>query len=68
MANPKTKNSNKINITTWNITSVRKRLNSIDKFLKEFTPDILMLQETKVRNELFPFQFFKFLKHVRESY
>jgi exodeoxyribonuclease-3 len=61
MVRPKIKNSNKINITTWNINSVRKRLNSIDKFLKEFAPDILMLQETKVRNELFPFQFFIYL-------
>ena len=72
MSNPKTKNSNKINITTWNINSVRKRLNSIDKFLKEFTPDILMLQETKVRNELFPFQFFRdfgysFIHHEGEN-
>jgi len=72
MMRPKIKNSNKINITTWNINSVRKRLNSIDKFLKEFAPDILMLQETKVRNELFPFQFFRnfgysFIHHEGED-
>ncbi|MSO14530.1 hypothetical protein h2es_1338 [Rickettsiales endosymbiont of Trichoplax sp. H2] len=37
------KDNNKINITTWNVNSVRRRLNSIDKFLKEYSPDILML-------------------------
>jgi len=59
MMKSKIKNNSKINITTWNINSVRKRFNSIDKFLKEFSPDIFMLQETKVRNDLFPFQFFR---------
>lgn len=66
------KNNNKINITTWNVNSVRRRLNSIDKFLKEYSPDILMLQETKVRNDLFPFQFFRdfgysFIHHEGET-
>jgi exodeoxyribonuclease-3 len=66
------KDNNKINITTWNVNSVRRRLNSIDKFLKEYSPDILMLQETKVRNDLFPFQFFRdfgysFIHHEGET-
>ena len=66
------KNNNKVNITTWNINSVRKRLNSIDKFLKNYFPDILMLQETKVRSDLFPSQFFRdfgynFIHHEGET-
>ena len=66
------KNNSKINIATWNVNSVRRRLNSIDKFLKEYSPDILMLQETKVRNDLFPFQFFRdfgygFVHHEGET-
>jgi len=64
--------SNKIEITTWNVNSVRKRLNSISIFLKDFIPDILLLQETKVSNELFPYQFFKdfgyhFIHHEGEK-
>ena len=64
--------SNKIEITTWNVNSVRKRLNSINIFLKDFIPDILLLQETKVSNELFPHQFFKdfgyhFIHHEGEK-
>lgn len=63
---------NKIEITTWNVNSVRKRLNSINEFLKNFLPDILMLQETKVRNDLFLCQFFRdfgysFIHHEGET-
>jgi exodeoxyribonuclease-3 len=41
-------------ITTWNINSVRLRLPSLARVIKEISPDIICLQETKVRNELFP--------------
>ena len=43
-------------ITTWNINSVRLRLPSLARLIKETSPDIICLQETKVRNELFPAQ------------
>lgn len=49
----------KLEITTWNVNSVRRRLSSISKFLQDYIPDILLLQETKVSNELFPYQFFR---------
>ena len=41
-------------ITTWNINSVRLRLPSLARVIKEISPDIICLQETKVRDELFP--------------
>ena len=41
-------------ICTWNINSVRIRLESVERLLKEQRPDILCLQEIKVANELFP--------------
>lgn len=41
-------------IITWNINSVRLRLNLIDKLTKSEKPDVLCLQETKVVDELFP--------------
>ena len=41
-------------ITTWNINSVRLRLPNLARIIKEISPDIICLQETKVRDELFP--------------
>lgn len=43
-------------IATWNINSVRLRMPLVEKFLGEYQPDILCLQETKCPNELFPFE------------
>ena len=61
-------NNTSIKITTWNINSVRKRIESIKVFVKDFAPDILLLQETKVNNELFPCQFFKELGYQFAHY
>jgi exodeoxyribonuclease III len=44
----------KLKIATWNINSVRLRLNLVRRFLAAHRPDVLCLQETKVVDELFP--------------
>ena len=44
----------KVKIATWNINSVRLRMPLVERFTAEFAPDILCLQETKVRNSEFP--------------
>lgn len=41
-------------ISTWNVNSVRARLPRLESFLREFTPDVLLLQETKCSPEQFP--------------
>jgi exodeoxyribonuclease III len=41
-------------ITSWNINSVRLRIDQVTRFLKENWPDVLCLQETKCPNDLFP--------------
>lgn len=41
-------------IATWNINSVRLRLGLVERFLDEYKPDVLCLQETKTINETFP--------------
>jgi exodeoxyribonuclease-3 len=41
-------------IATWNINSVRLRIELVLRFLKQSQPDVLCLQETKVINDLFP--------------
>ncbi len=41
-------------IVTWNINSVRIRLDLIAELVSQLRPDVLCLQEIKVVNELFP--------------
>lgn len=43
-----------ISVASWNINSIRFRIEIVEKFLREHAPDVLCLQETKVVNELFP--------------
>ncbi len=41
-------------IVTWNINSVRLRLPMVLDFLRQYGPDVLMLQEIKCTNDQFP--------------
>ncbi len=43
-------------IITWNINSVRLRINWVQRVLETYNPDILCLQETKTPDEHFPLQ------------
>lgn len=43
-----------IRLATWNINSVRLRLNLIERLVREKAPDVLCLQETKVVDDAFP--------------
>jgi exodeoxyribonuclease III len=44
----------RLKITTWNINSVRLRIDLVAKFLKAVRPDVLCLQETKCPDDAFP--------------
>jgi exodeoxyribonuclease-3 len=44
----------RFSIATWNINSVRLRIELVARFLTEQRPDVLCLQETKCRDEQFP--------------
>lgn len=44
----------KFSLATWNINSVRLRIGLVQKLLREKTPDILCLQETKCPQGQFP--------------
>ncbi|KGG12908.1 MULTISPECIES: exodeoxyribonuclease III [Prochlorococcus] len=46
-------------ISTWNVNSVRTRINQIESFLEEVKPDLLCLQETKVEDKFFPRESFE---------
>ena len=41
-------------IATWNVNSVRRRLPNLLEWLKDASPDIVLLQETKVTDDQFP--------------
>ena len=41
-------------IATWNINSVRMRLDNLLRYLREVSPDVLCLQEIKCTDEQFP--------------
>lgn len=43
-------------IATWNINSLRVRLPQVLQWLTEAKPDVLALQETKVKDDAFPIQ------------
>ena len=44
----------KIKVATWNINSVRLRIDQVIRFLNEQQPDVLGLQEIKCETDLFP--------------
>jgi exodeoxyribonuclease-3 len=46
-------------IATWNVNSVRTRLDQVLTWLAEERPEVLCLQETKVADDLFPRQAFE---------
>jgi exodeoxyribonuclease III len=46
--------ANTLRIASWNINSVRARIDIVERFLREIVPDILCLQETKVADPQFP--------------
>jgi exodeoxyribonuclease III len=41
-------------LTTWNVNSIRQRLDHVLTYLADHEPDVLCLQETKVEDRLFP--------------
>lgn len=46
-------------IASWNINSVRARIDIVERFLRDTAPDILCLQETKAENGVFPAKAFR---------
>ena len=48
-----------LSVTTWNINSVRLRIDLVAKFIKAARPDVICLQETKCPDDAFPLKRFK---------
>ena len=51
-------------IATWNVNSVRTRLDQVLAWLQQERPEVLCLQETKVTDELFPLDAFEGLGYA----
>ena len=43
-----------LSVATWNINSVRLRINNVKRYLRLRKPDVLCLQETKLEDANFP--------------
>src|SRR6478672_1554119 len=58
--------SMRLSLTTWNINSVRLRIDLVARFIKQARPDVLCLQETKCIDDAFPLKRFRRLgyEHV----
>ena len=46
-------------IISWNVNSVRARIENLLDVIRKISPDVILLQETKVKDELFPAEFFE---------
>src|SRR3989442_15336676 len=57
----------RLTVTTWNINSVRLRVNLVAKFIKSVRPDVLCLQETKCPDDKFPLKRFKRLGYAHAA-
>jgi len=56
-----------VSIATWNINSVRLRIDQVARFLEQEQPDVLCLQEIKTQESLFPHEAFEQLGYVHRA-
>ena len=56
-----------LTVTTWNINSVRLRINLVARFIKAVRPDVICLQETKSPDDAFPLKRFRRLGYTHAA-
>ena len=56
-----------VSIATWNINSVRLRIDQVERLLVEQAPDVLCLQEIKCAEHLFPHAMFERLGYTHRA-
>ena len=59
--------SDTIKIISWNINSVRARIELVERLLRDEQPDVLCLQETKADNGVFPAEMFRKLGYSHQQ-
>ena len=55
-------------VSSWNVNSVRARIENIKEYIKKFSPDVIMMQEIKTPNETYPYDDIKSLKYENYVY
>ncbi len=50
-----------LRLVSWNINSIRLRVDNVRQLVAEWAPDVLCLQETKTPDERFPREMFEAL-------
>jgi len=55
-------------IISWNVNSVRARINNITNYIKDDKPDILLLQEIKTQDENFPYEIFESIGYTSYTF
>ena len=55
-------------IVSWNVNSVRARINNIIDYINQAKPDILLVQEIKTQDENFPYENFKKIGYESHVY
>ena len=53
-------------ISSWNVNSVRARIENIKSYLLKYKPNILMMQEIKTEEVNFPYDDFSSIDYVSE--
>ena len=53
-------------ISSWNVNSIRARIENVKNYLNKFSPDIVFVQEIKTEDKTFPYDEIKSLGY--ESY
>src|SRR2546421_5472491 len=56
-----------LTVTTWNINSVRLRIDLVARFIKAARPDVICLQETKCPDDAFPLKRFRRLGYMHSA-
>ena len=46
-------------IVSWNVNSIRARIENVLSYIKDSSPDVLFLQEIKTQEDTFPRDSFK---------
>ena len=55
-------------ISSWNVNSVRARIENINSYIKKNSPDVLMMQEIKTEDQNFPYDNFSSLDYESHVY
>ena len=55
-------------VSSWNVNSVRARIENIKNYILKYKPDILMMQEIKTEDLNFPYEIFSSLDYESHVY